>query len=130
MRTLAFKARTRPTFFDLYRIKQPVTAVVYFGHRVSGVFIALLVPLLIYVLQLSLANPEDWQRAAAIVQNGWARALAVLLVWAFAHHLFAGVRHLLFDLHAGAELRASRASAWAVLAAEACVLLLALVAVS
>ncbi len=137
MRTLALNSRTRPTFFDLYRIKQPVTAVVSFGHRVSGVFIALLVPFLIALLQFSVASPEGWRRAVSIAGSGWARVIAVLAVWAFAHHLFAGVRHLLFDLHVGAgaaegplRLKASRAGAWAVLAAEACVLILAIVALA
>ncbi len=128
MRTLAVKARTRPTFFDLYRIKQPVTAVVSFGHRVSGVFVALLVPFLVYWLQLSLSGPAGWERAAALWQNSGVRAVAVLLIWAFAHHLFAGVRHLLFDIHAGTVLQAARTSAWVVLAAEAGVLILAIVA--
>ncbi len=130
MRTVALNSRTRPTFFDLYHIKQPVTAMVSFGHRVSGVFIALLVPFLIYLLQLSLAGPDGWQRAATIAWNGWVRAIAVLAIWGFAHHLFAGVRHLLFDLNAGTRLKASRASAWSVLAAEACVLILAIVALA
>ncbi len=77
MRTLALNSRTRPTFFDLYRIKQPVTAVVSFGHRVSGVFIALLVPFLIALLQFSVASPEGWRRAVSITAQAVALMTAV-----------------------------------------------------
>jgi len=119
-------ARTRPVFFDLFLIRQPVTAIVSIGHRVSGVLLAVAVPFLVYLWQLSLSGPEGYARAASIFDHAWIRVLAVLLIWAFAHHLLAGVRHLLFDVHLGTRLEASRASAWIVLAAEACILILAI----
>ncbi|MGH8701341.1 MAG: succinate dehydrogenase, cytochrome b556 subunit, partial [Burkholderiales bacterium] len=38
------------------------------------------------------------------------------VVWAYLHHLCAGIRHLALDLNYGTELAAARASSWAVLA--------------
>ena len=39
------------------------------------------------------------------------RGLAALaLAWAYLHHLLAGVRHLLLDLHVGIDLGAARRS--------------------
>jgi succinate dehydrogenase / fumarate reductase cytochrome b subunit len=40
------------------------------------------------------------------------------VVWAYLHHLCAGLRHLVLDLDYGTELVAARASSWAVLAAS------------
>jgi succinate dehydrogenase / fumarate reductase cytochrome b subunit len=45
------------------------------------------------------------------------RIALVLLGWASAHHLFAGVRHLLMDVGIGADLGASRKSAVAAIIA-------------
>ena len=36
--------------------------------------------------------------------------MAIGAIWAYAHHLFAGIRHLLLDLHVGIELPAARRS--------------------
>lgn len=38
----------------------------------------------------------------------------LLVVWALAHHVLAGVRHLLSDFRIGSPLRAARRSAWLV----------------
>ena len=46
----------------------------------------------------------------------WAVKLLVIgLVWAYLHHLLAGIRHLALDLDYGTELPAARASSQAVL---------------
>jgi len=123
----------RPVFFDLFRIRQPVNAVVSFGHRVSGVVLALVVPVLTWLLQRSLSDPESFSSVVALFEQAWTRAIVVFLIWALAHHVFAGIRHLLFDIHVGTSppLRPDhlrpvqmRRSAWAVLIAELLVVLL------
>jgi len=117
---------TSPVFFDLYRIKFPVTAIVSIGHRVSGVLLAMCVPVLVYVLQLSLSGSDGYARAGALFQHDAIGAATVVLIWALAHHVLAGVRHLLFDIHVGTALRAARISAWIVLAVELAVVILAI----
>jgi len=47
----------------------------------------------------------------------------LLLAWALAHHLFAGIRHLLMDLHWGVNLHAARRSALVVAVAAGLVAL-------
>lgn len=130
---------TRPVFFDLFRIRQPVNAVVSFGHRVSGVILALVIPVLTWLFQRSLRSPDDFASVVALFEYAWMRAIVVLLIWALAHHALAGIRHLLFDIHVGTSppLRPDhlrpvqmRRSAWAVLIAEVLVVLLTIVAVA
>ena len=36
----------------------------------------------------------------------------VLVVWALAHHVLGGVRHLLTDVDVGSPLRVARRTAW------------------
>ena len=125
----------RPVFLDLFRIRQPVNAVVSFGHRVSGVVLALVVPVLPWLLQRSLSHPDGFADVVALFERAWVQAIVVFLIWALAHHVLAGIRHLLFDIHVGTSppLRADhlrpvtlRRSAWAVLLAELLVVLLTL----
>lgn len=104
----------RARFLDLTRIRFPVGAVCSIGHRVSGVALAVAIPLLIALFARSLAGAEGYAEAARWLAPLQARAALVLVVWAFAHHLLAGVRHLLMDIGAGSALGPARASAWLV----------------
>jgi succinate dehydrogenase / fumarate reductase cytochrome b subunit len=50
------------------------------------------------------------------VLSHWAVKLLVIgLVWAYLHHLLAGIRHMMLDLDYGTELPAARAASMAVL---------------
>ncbi len=126
MATILQQRIRRPVFLNLFQIRLPVTAVVSFGHRVSGVVLALAVPFLVYLLQLSLRSAEGFAAATALFQHGIIRAIAVVIVWALAHHACAGVRHLLFDIHVGTSLHAARTGAWIVLLVELVVLVVAI----
>ena len=106
----------RPVFLNLARIRFPVGAVASIGHRLSGVLLVLMLPLAVLAFQYSLQ-----ERNALEAFSGWLRLPAALLAWAAAHHLFAGIRHLLTDVGIGASLPAARASAYAALIAGAAV---------
>jgi succinate dehydrogenase / fumarate reductase cytochrome b subunit len=47
------------------------------------------------------------------------------LIWAFVHHLLAGVRHLALDAHWGTDLKRARRSSIVVMLASGLVTLLA-----
>lgn len=108
------RKRTRPVFFNLFRLQYPVGAVASIGHRVSGVVLAVFTPVLIYLVEASLRSAEDYARIAALLDSAPARGAALVVLWAFAHHFLAGVRHLLMDIDVGSSLFAARRSAWLV----------------
>jgi succinate dehydrogenase / fumarate reductase cytochrome b subunit len=118
MRTLN---RARPAFFDLHRIRFPVTAMVSLGHRISGVVLALAVPFAVWMLALSLDGPRGFDAAASALGRTGVKVVLVLLAWALAHHALAGVRHLAFDIHLGTSLRAARMSAVVVFVLDAAI---------
>src|SRR5512142_1474769 len=93
------RGSSAPLFLDLLRIRQPVTAVVSFGHRVSGVVLSLATPALAYLLQHSLRDASSFAQVAALLRAPLSRVALVMLVWALSHHALAGIRHLLFDIH-------------------------------
>lgn len=108
----------RPKYLNLLTIRQPVTAVLSFLHRVSGVLLFLMIPAFIYWLALSLRSAESYAVALTLLQQPWIEAGAMLLAWALIHHLLAGVRFLLLDLDIGLSLPVARASAWLVFVLE------------
>ena len=106
--------RRRPVFLNLAQIKQPVGALTSIGHRLSGVLLAAGVPAVLYLLGRSLEGDAGFAQVAELLRQPWAKLLVVAMVWALAHHMLAGVRHMLTDIDVGSGLGAARRSAWAV----------------
>lgn len=117
---------TRPVFLNLLHIKMPVGAITSILHRVTGVLLAVGVPLGMVLLWRSLASEAGFAQVTALLHHGAFRALVVAIVWALAHHLLAGVRHMLMDINVGSTLHTARRTAWGVNGAAAAVALLAL----
>jgi succinate dehydrogenase / fumarate reductase cytochrome b subunit len=104
----------RPVFLNLLRIRQPVTAVVSILHRITGILMVFALPGLIYLLHISLSSPEGFSQITAILDGQIARLSAVLMIWALAHHLFAGIRFLILDFDVGLTKSVARKTAWLV----------------
>jgi succinate dehydrogenase / fumarate reductase, cytochrome b subunit len=106
-----------------YRL--PAPGMVSIMHRVSGALMFVLLALVIWLLQLSLTSELSFMRLKEVASQWWARLILVLLVWALLHHLLAGIRYLLLDLHVGVEKAASVKSALSVFAVSLPLTLLA-----
>ncbi|MDH5299883.1 MAG: succinate dehydrogenase, cytochrome b556 subunit [Gammaproteobacteria bacterium] len=119
----------RPKHLDLTKIRLPITGVVSILHRISGVLLLLALPFFIYLLQLSVSNSAGYAQAEAILSHPLGKVVTVLLCWAIAHHFFAGIRFLLFDLDvATSKASARRAAGW-VLVAEVVIVALLVIGV-
>lgn len=88
----------RPVFLNLLKIKLPVTAIVSILHRVSGIAILIVLPVLLYAGTLGVMSEnshisfqELMNEYALIRLIVWLSILVVLL------HVLAGVRHMLHD---------------------------------
>lgn len=114
IRDKAGSKRRRPVFFNLMRIQMPVGALTSITHRVTGVFMGISVPFGIYLLDLSVQGPQSYAQVIDLFDKSAFRGAAIVLVWALAHHLLAGIRHLLSDMDIGSQLLAARRSAWVV----------------
>ena len=63
-------------------------------HRISGIILFLLIPVMLWILQNSLASPESFE---AIFDNVLVRFLAWIFVAAIAYHFVMGIKHLFAD---------------------------------
>lgn len=116
--------RVRPVNLNLFTIRFPLPAIVSILHRVSGVFLFLSIPILLWALDYSLTQDgfdamHDWR----------GNILTKLIIWAmlaaFLYHFVAGIRHLLSDIHIGSSLRSGRRTALMVLVFSIVLILLA-----
>jgi succinate dehydrogenase / fumarate reductase, cytochrome b subunit len=109
-------SQKRPKHLDLTKIRLPLPALVSILHRASGAVLFLFIWLFLYGLERSLASPQDFAALKSLLAQPLVKLLLLGLLWAYLHHLCAGIRHLAMDLDYGTELVAARASSWAVLA--------------
>ena len=107
----------RPKYYDLSLAHLPPPGLVSIFHRISGLLLFFpLLPILLYVLQTTLASPEGYERWHTLfTERPGVKLITLGFVWAYAHHFFAGIRYLLLDMHWGIAKPQARGSAVAVL---------------
>lgn len=107
---------SRPVYLNLFAIRQPLPAIVSILHRISGLLLFLAgIPLALWGLDASLRSPDAYAAFTSAMSHPVAKLLALALLWSTVHHLLAGLRHLLLDVHVGIGLAAARMSSAAVL---------------
>jgi succinate dehydrogenase / fumarate reductase, cytochrome b subunit len=100
--------RKRPEFrnihvFQILRYRLPPAGVVSILHRISGGFLFLVLPWLLWLFELSLMSETSYERLRELGSGVFVKLVLLAVIWSFAHHFFAGVRFLLLDLHIGIE---------------------------
>ncbi len=107
----------QPVYLNLFKIKLPLPGIVSLLHRVTGVVLFLAIPFSIYLLQLSMHDKADFQRALELINHPLVLLFEVILFAALIYHFFAGLRFLLMDIDIGENKRPAELSSWMVLAA-------------
>lgn len=114
----------RPKNLDLRTIRLPINAVVSILHRMSGVVLFLLLPLVLWVLQTSLCDEVQYALLAGYFNTHGFKLLLLVFMTPLIHHLYAGLRHLGQDVHWMTTLQKARFSGKVVLCLDAVSLLL------
>lgn len=89
---------------DLTTYRLPPAGWVSILHRISGAVMFLLLPFIVWMFDASLSSEISYESFTAAFSAGvgfvpgWFVKLVVLgLIWAYLHHLTAGIRHLYMD---------------------------------
>ena len=92
-------------FSDVRTYRLPLAGFISILHRVSGMLMFILLPLVIWMFDTSVSSEISFARFSAAFNvglgfvPGWFIKLVTLaLIWAYLHHLAAGVRHLYLDV--------------------------------
>ena len=115
--------KQRPKYLSpaaiLFQIRLPLPGWVSILHRISGALLVFpFAAWLLYLLDASLRSERDFARLGEYLSMPLAKLGLLLLIWAYCHHFFAGLRYLTLDLNKGIELRPARISAGAVIVAS------------
>lgn len=115
-------------FTDLPRYRLPLAGLVSILHRVSGALMFLLLPFIIWMFDVSMSSEISFARFENVFDRGlgqppgWVlpgwfmKLVALALIWAYLHHLIAGLRHLWMDVTHAVSKEFGRSTAAATLA--------------
>lgn len=109
------KNNYRPKNLNLLTIRLPINAVVSILHRASGVGLFLSLPMILLTFKASVDSPFSYYLLTYRLDTWYVKLLLIGLSWAFFHHFFAGIRHLLQDIHWMTSLQKARFSSRVVL---------------
>lgn len=90
---------------EILKYRLPPAGIVSILHRVSGALMFLLLPFVIWLFDTSVTSEISYERFASaftigigFVPGWFVKLVALALIWAYLHHLIAGVRHLWMDV--------------------------------
>ncbi|GAB3776134.1 succinate dehydrogenase, cytochrome b556 subunit [Ramlibacter monticola] len=110
-------------FKDLPTYRLPVAGIVSILHRVSGVLMFVLLPLIMWIFDKSISSEISFARFRSAFNTGAGgvvlKLLALALIWAYLTHFFAGLRHIWSDVsHAAVSKQNGAKTAKATLVAS------------
>lgn len=108
--------KNRPINLDLSSMRFPLMAIASILHRISGIVLFILLPVMMYLLDQSLHSEALYTQ----LQNELAMPHYKVILWCFstalAYHLIAGIRHIIMDLGFGEHVCTARHTAGVVIA--------------
>jgi succinate dehydrogenase / fumarate reductase cytochrome b subunit len=96
-------------------------------HRITGVGLAVAAALVVWWF-LALATSEDYFKTAdAVLNSVLGSIILIIALWGLSYHLCNGIRHLLWDIGKGLDLKTAYASAIGVFAGSAVITVLVVI---
>lgn len=111
-------SKARPKNLNLGTIRLPLPALVSILHRLSGLVLFLLLPLLLSLFEDSLRSFDSFEHMKNVVSQPLVKILLLILLWAFLHHSLAGIRLLVMDMKSEITISNGRWSSKLVLVAS------------
>ncbi len=109
-------------FTDLPTYRLPPAGWVSILHRISGAVMFLLLPLIIWMFDTSVSSEISFAKfkyafnvGLGFVPGWFMKLVALALIWAYLHHLIAGIRHIYMDVQHAVSKEFGRSSALATL---------------
>ncbi len=93
--------KKQPVFLDLTKIKLPPMAIVSIMHRLSGILLFVLLPVMMYFFGLSIDSPLSFLTLQQDLQHPFTFFVVWAFCGAFLFHVLSGLRHLVMDFGFG-----------------------------
>ncbi len=114
----------RPLSPHLQIYRPQYTSVLSILHRITGVALSLGAVLVVWWLVAAATGPGYFAYADGVLTSWIGQLVLIGSAWALAYHTANGIRHLVWDMGYGFELKTAEQSGYAVVAASVLLTLL------
>jgi len=106
---MADTLKPRPVYRNIHvtqilKYRLPPAGIVSILHRVSGVMMFLLMPFIVWMFDKSVTSEVSYAQFSSVFAAGvgfvpgiFFKLVVLALIWAYLHHIIAGLRHLWMD---------------------------------
>ena len=106
---MAETLKQRPVYRNIHvsqimKYRLPPAGIVSILHRVSGVVMFVLLPFIVWMFDKSVTSEISYSQFSSAFSAGigfvpgfFIKLVALALIWAYLHHVIAGLRHLWMD---------------------------------
>ncbi|KAF0282358.1 succinate dehydrogenase, cytochrome b556 subunit [Spiribacter roseus] len=115
----------RPLSPHLQVYRLPFTALTSISHRISGVLLSGGALVLVYWVVAAAAGPQAYATASSILSSLPVQVLIFLWTFVLFYHLCNGIRHLIWDVGYGFDLKTAQRSGQIAIGAAAALTLIA-----
>ena len=128
---MADTLKQRPVYRNIHitqlpHYRLPLAGLVSILHRISGALLFLMLPVVIWLFDLSVTSEVSYAHFTSVFAAGWAglpgwffKLVVLALIWAYVQHFIAGLRHIYMDVTHATGLGFGRSSAFVTLIATA-----------
>lgn len=96
--------KRRPTNIDIPSVlyyQLPLPGIVSILHRISGILLFLAIPILLWILDKSLASEVSFIQTKELLDGFFMFLVMWAILGAITYHLVAGIKHLIMDMGFG-----------------------------
>jgi succinate dehydrogenase / fumarate reductase cytochrome b subunit len=103
--------KNRPVNLDLGSLKFPPMAIASILHRISGVVLFLLLPMVLFIFDQSVRSEASFAHMNRMLTSPYYKLALWVFGSALIYHVLAGIRHMIMDLGFGEHLCTGRYTA-------------------
>lgn len=92
---------------QILQYRLPLAGIMSILHRISGAVMFLMLPVFVYLLDLSLTSELSYAQLLDLSDLTFVKLVFCGLAFAFIHHFWGGIRHLINDMHIGIDKEAA-----------------------
>ncbi|WP_159714193.1 succinate dehydrogenase, cytochrome b556 subunit [Blochmannia endosymbiont of Camponotus nipponensis] len=93
------KENRRPIYLNIRTIRFPITAIASILHRISGIFLFIMIGPILWLLKLSLSSNNEFCKIYRflLINHYIFKFLFWIVTIVFSYHIVAGIRQILMD---------------------------------
>lgn len=92
-----FFVKKKHIYLNLFNIDFPLTAITSIIHRITGLFLFLSFPFVLYFFKLSFESINSFLIAEEILSRFYIKYFFFFIFFSFVYHMFFGIKHIIMD---------------------------------